>query len=189
MWGRHKMSPRERRRQADIRLVWYKRDSWESWFYDRRIVQYLNLNVPQNILYIYNGVEMLKCFKKLPSPYCMWNRISLKCCPYRVEDKCICRRRAAIGAWLGKEALGPKGSPLLLLLSSPWCGPFTCCCSNTLVCNCSSSCRLLDLLVADLQTSVLPSFLAVFLHHSQPSLPHSSHNNAERSIFPGPVHQ
>jgi hypothetical protein len=38
---------------------------------------------------------------------------------YRVEDKCICRRRAATAALLEEEALGPWGSPRLLV--SPWC--------------------------------------------------------------------
>jgi len=38
---------------------------------------------------------------------------------YRVEDKCICRRRAATATLLEGEALGPWGSPRLL--ESPWC--------------------------------------------------------------------
>lgn len=38
---------------------------------------------------------------------------------YRVEDKCIRRRRAATATWLEKEALGPWGSPRRL--ESPWC--------------------------------------------------------------------
>lgn len=38
---------------------------------------------------------------------------------YRVEDKCICRRRAATAVSLEQEALGPWSSPRLL--ECPWC--------------------------------------------------------------------
>lgn len=64
---------------------------------------------------------MLKCFINPPSPYWIQNRKKSKR-PYRVEDKCICRRREATGEWLSEEALGPKGILLLLLLQSPWRG-------------------------------------------------------------------
>jgi hypothetical protein len=111
---------------------------------------------------------------------------------YRVEDKCICRRRVATATWVGKDFLGPWGSPRRL--ESP------CCCSSPTAVRihwCGTvppavgfwTCLLLVSSQVFLLLVPVPARLPAPQHGVQrPSFAHSS-LKSERSIFPGPVHQ